>query len=189
MIAPPPRWWSGRIVLLLAACLSIGLVPSSHAQPPKPVQALHRPPFPPFEIVGLAGDAFLVWGDAGRMQIRTSAGVWTGVFRVPFHQVDDVVADGQGILVGGFLDSRASAVLFLDQTGQERGRWLLAHPFYAFRVGDGARLAATWDGIVPLLPGGVVGALRPYRGAEIHLPIPPNLPNLPSYCATNHRRW
>jgi hypothetical protein len=98
--------------------------------------------------------------------VGTSAGEWTGAFRVPLRQVDDVVADAQGILVGGFLDSGTSAVLLVNEAGQELGLWLLGHPFSAVRVEDGARFATTWDGVVSLLAGGVVGAPRPFLGAD-----------------------
>lgn len=165
MIGLARRCRSDGTALLFAACLSIGFASTTRARS-LPVQLRHKPAFPLFGIVGLAGDHFLVWEGSGQMQIGTSAGEWTGVFRVPLSPVTDVVADAQGILVGGALDPGPSAALLVNQAGQELGRWRLGHQLSEVRVDAGARFATTWGGVVPLLAGGAVGAPRPFVGAD-----------------------
>lgn len=167
MIGRALRWQGVRVALLFAVCLSIGPVSISRARSLKSAVVRHKPAFPPCGIVGFSGDHFLLWEDSGQMQIGTFAGEWKDVFRVPLHPVHDVVADAQGILLGGSLAPGSFAALLVNQAGQEVGRWLLGDDVFAVRVEAGVRFATTPGGIVPLLAGGVVGPPRPYVGADL----------------------
>jgi hypothetical protein len=167
VIGRASRWRREQVALLFVVCLSTALPSTSGAQSPKPFQRRHQPAFPLFGLVGLPGDHFLLWEGSGQMQIGTSAGEWTGVFRVPFRPVHSVVSDAQGILLGGALAPEVTGALLVNLAGQEIGRWLLADDVFAVRVEAGARFATTPSGVVPLLAGGVVGAPRPFVGADL----------------------
>jgi hypothetical protein len=158
--------------LILAAVAGAATSASGTAVAVAPLR--HRAEFPLAGIVGLPGGRFLLWHSTGEMQVGTSTGDWTPVFRAAVRPVSDVIADAEGILVAGSLDDRTSGVVLLDTTGRELARWKVPDQVFQPVASERGRFATTRRGLVPLIEGGGLGPPLPYTEPPAPFAGPPS---------------
>jgi hypothetical protein len=96
---------------------------------------------------------------SARAQMRTDAGDWRPVVKLPFEEVTDVASRNSDVLSAGFSSGAVYAGLF-DPQLSARGRWKLDNTSYADLGVAGLRQMTT-ESTRALLPNGALGPAKP----------------------------
>jgi hypothetical protein len=149
-----------------AAAVAFWLAAAAGVPAIMPPPSRHHPGFPVMGMVPLGGDQLLLWHGDGRAQLRSTAGEWTDVFRLPVHAIIDIQPDPEGFLVTGSLKPGRSVTLLLTARGEERARWEMTADTFALVVDTRGRHAVTRTGTVALLADGKLGTPEPPPGGD-----------------------
>ena len=176
--------WSGIFIPAVAVCLLMLPTLDCSAEATKnarvPSALRHHPSFPVGRIVVLSGDNLLIWHRDGRAQLRDPNRGWSEVFQLPIEEhnlatpdsssgsnrreILEIVPDDEDLLI---LEEPASldkgySVLLTNLNGKVLDRWIIHHYSLAITSDKKGRRVLTVDGMVPLLPKGILGVIEPF---------------------------
>lgn len=140
-------------ICLLTACATRPTHAQTHAQTPPKV---HVPPFAVTDLVRVGANGIVAIDQASaQAQVRTDAGDWLPVVKLPFEQVTDATSRNSQVLIAGFNAGAVYAALF-DPQLTARGRWKLDNALYVDLSAAGPRQITT-EATRTLLPNGALG--------------------------------
>lgn len=144
-------------ILLLTACATTHTQAQTRAQTPPKV---HVPPFQVTDLVRVGANGVLAIDQtSAQAQVRTDAGDWLPVVKLPFEQVTDATARDSDVMIAGFNSGAVYAALF-DPKLSTRARWKLENSLYVDLGVAGPRQITT-ESTRALLADGALGPATP----------------------------